>query len=82
MGHAGVPSAPNVTLSLSKGDVVRSVWTAGALVNVPVLHRDALETSARVNGPAIVEEYDCTTYVAPHWSLVAGDGVLVLERTA
>ncbi len=50
--------------------------------DVPVLQRGALEGGTRVEGPAIVEEYDCTTYLAPQWSLHADRGVLRLEKAA
>jgi len=58
----------------------RSTYLQGAFVDVPVLQRDALFEGARVSGPAIVEEYDCTTYVPPNWRLTAERSVLVLER--
>jgi N-methylhydantoinase A/oxoprolinase/acetone carboxylase beta subunit len=46
------------------------------------LQRAGLKEGERIEGPAIVEEYDCTTYVAPQWSLTADADVLVLEKTA
>jgi N-methylhydantoinase A/oxoprolinase/acetone carboxylase beta subunit len=46
------------------------------------LQRAGLKEGERIEGPAIVEEYDCTTYVVPQWSLTADAGVLVLEKTA
>jgi N-methylhydantoinase A/oxoprolinase/acetone carboxylase beta subunit len=34
-------------------------------------------------GPALVEQYDATTWVAPGWSVrVGSDGDLLLERSA
>ena len=35
---------------------------------MPVFERDGLTLAARVDGPAIVEAYDSTTYIAPDWS--------------
>ncbi|MGC9992073.1 MAG: hydantoinase/oxoprolinase family protein [Candidatus Cybelea sp.] len=60
----------------------RLLWLDGSFSDVPVLQRAALEGRVRVEGPAIVEEYDCTTYLAPQWSLDADRGMLLLQRTA
>jgi N-methylhydantoinase A len=60
----------------------RRLWLDDAFLDVPVLQRAALEDGTRVAGPAIVEEYDCTTYLAPKWSFHADRGVLLLERAA
>ena len=55
---------------------------AESRAGVPVFARSALEPGEQIEGPAIIEEYDCTTYVAPRWSLVAAPAALVLERAA
>ena len=60
----------------------RRVWLDKSFNNVPILQRADLGEDERIEGPAIVEEYDCTTYVAPQWSLVTGADVLVLEKMA
>jgi N-methylhydantoinase A/oxoprolinase/acetone carboxylase beta subunit len=60
----------------------RRLWLDGAFIDVPVLQRAALKHGACIEGPAIVEEYDCTTYLAPEWSLYADRGVLLLEKAA
>jgi N-methylhydantoinase A len=60
----------------------RHVWLDGAFVSAPVFARSNLADGDRIEGPAIVEAYDSTTYVAPRWRLVAQDDLLVLERTA
>ena len=57
-----------------------SVWLDDAFVDVPVFERDALASGARIEGPAIVEAYDSTAYVAPRWSLAVDDDLLVLQR--
>jgi N-methylhydantoinase A len=60
----------------------RPVWLDRGFIEVPVFEREGLAHGSRLDGPAIVEAYDSTTYVAPKWSLeVAGD-LLVLERLA
>jgi N-methylhydantoinase A len=60
----------------------RRAWVDGSFIEVAVLQRAGLQEGERIEGPAIVEEYDCTTYVAPQWSLAADADVLVLEKTA
>ncbi len=60
----------------------RALWLDGAFIDVPVFERDALAPAARVDGPAIVEAYDSTVYVAPDWELAVDGDLLVLQRTA
>jgi N-methylhydantoinase A len=57
----------------------RMTWIDGSFIDVPVWQRATLELGMRVEGPAVVEEYDCTTYVAPQWSMVVEADMLVLE---
>ncbi|MBV8147707.1 MAG: hydantoinase/oxoprolinase family protein [Candidatus Eremiobacteraeota bacterium] len=45
----------------------RSVWIDGSFVDVPVYQRDTLPSRA-IEGPAIIEQYDSTTYIAPGWT--------------
>jgi N-methylhydantoinase A len=72
------PGLPDVILSSSKDDR-RSVWIDGNFVEVPILTRGGLKANARVDGPAIVEEYDSTTYVAPGWRMQLDGDLLVVE---
>jgi N-methylhydantoinase A len=58
----------------------RMTWIDGSFVKVDVYQRDALAEGAHLEGPAIVEEYDSTTYVAPGWSASVEADLLVLER--
>jgi N-methylhydantoinase A/oxoprolinase/acetone carboxylase beta subunit len=58
----------------------RAVWIDGAFVEVPIFGRSTLRTGTRVDGPAIIEEYDSTTYLAPTWSLTVEDGLLALQK--
>ena len=47
-----------------------------------VWERDRLPIGARIEGPAIVEQFDATTVVPPTWrGTVDGLGNLILERT-
>ncbi len=69
------PSAPSPAAH-------RRVWCDGRFAPAPVFARDALADGAAVDGPAIVEQYDSSTYLAPGWSLSARDGLLILvDRT-
>lgn len=58
----------------------REVWIDGAFASVPVYRRDALHAGAHVSGPAIVEQYDATTVVAPEWQAEVRAAELVLTR--
>jgi N-methylhydantoinase A len=78
--------APSPSTSLGTGSVAgrrddRRLWLHDAFVDVPVFERAGLASGARITGPAIVEAYDSTTYLAPEWSLAADGELLVLQRT-
>jgi N-methylhydantoinase A len=45
----------------------RRVWLGGAAHEVPVWERERLPEQARLEGPAIVEEFGATTVVLPGW---------------
>jgi len=85
-GTGRLPSRDAVPLPpaglMARREEKRRLWLDGAFIDVPVLQRGALEDGTRVQGPAIVEEYDCTTYLAPEWLLCADRGVLLLEKAA
>ncbi|HTU83874.1 MAG TPA: hydantoinase/oxoprolinase family protein [Candidatus Acidoferrales bacterium] len=59
----------------------RDVWIGGAYREISIFPRDGLEAGARIDGPAVVEQYDATTYVAPGWTAVADGELLVLQRS-
>jgi N-methylhydantoinase A len=59
----------------------REVFDGTAFVDTPVYARAYLRPGDAFAGPAVVEQYDATTYVAPAWrARVDGYGNLVLER--
>lgn len=58
----------------------RPLWVGGAFVEAPVFERAALGPEACIEGPAIVEAYDSTTYVAPGWNLSVEGDLLLLQR--
>ncbi|MGB6522133.1 MAG: hydantoinase/oxoprolinase family protein, partial [Candidatus Cybelea sp.] len=62
------------------GAAARKVYLDGGFVDVPVLARATLADGRHAGGPAIVEEYDSTTYVPPGWSLAVDGDLLRLER--
>ncbi len=64
-----------------KSSVQRRVWIDDSWVDVPVYQRDAL-LDGIIDGPAIIEQYDATTYVPRNWSLKTADGLLKLEPSA
>ena len=54
---------------------------AGGYVDCPIFDRYALAAGARIEGPAIVEEFDSTTVLHPGFRLLAdGTANLVIER--
>lgn len=61
--------------------VQRALWVDGAYRQAPVFARDALPAGATCPGPAVIEQYDATTYVAPGWHALACDEFLLLERS-
>ncbi len=53
----------------------------GSRVSAPVYRRWKLATGQTVNGPAIIEQLDTTTYIGPQWEAVQEkDGVLWMRR--
>jgi N-methylhydantoinase A len=60
----------------------RRAWDAGTFVNASVYERESLAPGARIAGPAIVEQYDTTTWIPGAWSAtVDAHANLQLERT-
>jgi N-methylhydantoinase A len=59
----------------------RSVFTGEAFADTPVYGRTLLRPGDAFDGPAVIEQYDATTYVAPGWSArVDAFANLVLEN--
>ena len=55
---------------------------AGGYVNCPIYDRYALPAEARLEGPAIVEEFDSTTVLHPGYAIrVDRQGNLIIERS-
>ena len=61
----------------------REAWDGNRFVSTDVYDRDLLVPGAAFAGPAIVEQYDSATYVAPGWrASVDRFANLVLERAS
>jgi N-methylhydantoinase A len=59
---------------------VRPVYFAGGFCDTPVYDRTVLRANARVQGPAIIEEFGSTTVVFPQQQLtVDAHGILVIR---
>ncbi len=57
-------STPMATLAEARR-TTRPVWFDGGWADTPVVVRDLLPERARFDGPAIVEQLDCTTVIGP-----------------
>jgi len=79
------PARPRVPVEQSPA-AAGSVGAAGGDrrdERLPRCDRSALASSSVVEGPALITEYDSTTYVSPGWHARAGrDGVLRVRRGA
>jgi N-methylhydantoinase A len=65
----------------TRAETHRRVWFNDGWHDTLVLWRDNLSTSAPVDGPVIIEEYDSTTVVPPHWNCSSGkNNCLIMER--
>jgi N-methylhydantoinase A len=58
----------------------RDVWIDGSYVATPVYARESLALHAMIGGPALIEQYDTCTYVAPGWSAKHDGAMLLVER--
>jgi N-methylhydantoinase A len=57
----------------------RRVWDAGAFVEAAIYDRERLAAGAAFAGPAIVEQYDTTTWIPHGWraSVDPGENLLL-----
>jgi N-methylhydantoinase A len=75
----GEPAAPLEAALIER----RPVWFGGRALDCPVWERERLSGAARLQGPAIVEEFGATTVVLPDWhGLVDPYGNLRFEHEA
>ena len=75
------PSLPKpVARGEPKVREARKIYFKDGWATAPVYWRDDLPLGYRLEGPAVVEEYDSTTIIPPGWVAVVGDlGELRLE---
>ncbi|MBV9439336.1 MAG: hydantoinase/oxoprolinase family protein, partial [Candidatus Eremiobacteraeota bacterium] len=60
----------------------RRVYDGNAFVETPVFARTALRAGQAFGGPAVIEQYDATTYIGPGWRAeIDGYDNLVLEKS-
>ena len=45
----------------------RDVWSGDGYTPAPVYVRERLNAGDAIGGPAVIEQYDATTYIAPGW---------------
>jgi N-methylhydantoinase A len=78
---AAAPVAPRtVPLEARALSERRDVWDADGFTPTPVYARDRLAAGDAFAGPAVIEQYDATTYVARGWyARVDAFGNLVIE---
>ncbi len=81
----GQPRIPQELASGTEqeGGEKRDVWIDGGWVSTPVLDRAALAPGRVVEGPAILNQFDTTTYIRPDQQARVDDhGFLHLRRTS
>ena len=58
-----------------------SVWFSGKEIETAMYHRSSLSVGQKINGPALINQLDTTSLVAPGWVATVDDfGNLILER--
>jgi N-methylhydantoinase A len=61
----------------------RRAWDAGAFVDATIYDRERFLEGATFEGPAIVEQYDATSWIPAGWSATTdGGGNLLVEKRA
>ncbi|HLI95810.1 MAG TPA: hydantoinase/oxoprolinase family protein [Candidatus Baltobacteraceae bacterium] len=58
----------------------RNLWIEGEYVETHVYARETLPLHAMIGGPALIEQYDTCTYVAPGWSAKNDGTMLLVEK--
>lgn len=66
---AAAPAAPQATSPRPRAlREERAVWNGDTMASTPIYARDRLAAGDAFSGPAVIEQYDATTYVAPGWN--------------
>jgi N-methylhydantoinase A len=75
-GDGAAPAASSARIG------TRRAWDAGAFVDATIYDREKLPPGGRFQGPAIVEQYDTTSWIPTGWSATAdGAGNLLVEKS-
>jgi N-methylhydantoinase A len=85
VGHVPHPTLAQVSNGIGAAKPVRErqVRYRGAVLRTPVYDRSTLGSGHGFSGPAIVEQYDSTTFVTPGWDIsVDRFGNLIAEAAA
>ena len=83
IGRVAPVTLPQAGTALPKGDVTRRMRWRGAEIEAQVVRRADLGVGAVLEGPAIVEQADTTTFILPGWRARADCiGTLHLTRRA
>jgi N-methylhydantoinase A len=80
--HPAVRGADETGVRGRQPTANRKLWINDAFIVAPIYERDGLAPGAGVEGPAVVEAYDSTVYVAPDWSVAVDGDLLMLRRGA
>jgi N-methylhydantoinase A len=77
--ETAAPPSPRSVADAVKG--TRNVSFNGSVTDAVLYERDRLDIGASIAGPALVEQFDATTVIPPHWNgHVDGYGNLILAR--
>ena len=72
-----LPAQPSAT----EAREYREVWNGGSFSRTPIYGRASLQRGEAIEGPAVIEQYDATTYISPAWAgTIDTFGNLVLVR--
>ena len=89
IGSAGAPPLTTIASNGATADAgaarigSRRVWDAGGFVDATVYDRERLTAGTAFDGPAIVEQYDTTTWIPRGWHASADTtGNMILEKHA
>ncbi|MDP9018905.1 MAG: hydantoinase/oxoprolinase family protein, partial [Candidatus Eremiobacteraeota bacterium] len=77
---AGNEAIPRPEQAVQSAPTERALWFPSGASSVTVYARSGLRDGDEVSGPAIIEQYDACTYVAPRWNAVMRSGDLVLQN--
>ncbi|GAC1389220.1 MAG: hydantoinase/oxoprolinase family protein [Vulcanimicrobiaceae bacterium] len=72
-------AAPMDEHAVNESPTERTMWFPTGFTAVNIHARSAMREGDKLPGPAIIEQYDACTYVAPDWNATMHNGDIVLE---